>query len=78
MKPYEQFVENIQGAVRSGQGKDPAAATALIQDVLRNAGLMPGAPSATPFTAEAPPRAPFVDLNGVPDWLRRPSTAKGG
>jgi poly(hydroxyalkanoate) depolymerase family esterase len=65
-------------AVRSGQGKDPAAATALIQDALRNAGLMPGAQSATPFTAEAPARAPFVDLNGMPDWLRRPATAKGG
>jgi poly(hydroxyalkanoate) depolymerase family esterase len=78
MKPYEQFVENMLSAVRSGQGKDPAAATALIQEALRNAGLMPGAQSATPFTAEAPPRAPFVDLNGIPDWLRRPATAKGG
>jgi poly(hydroxyalkanoate) depolymerase family esterase len=78
MKPYEQFVENMLSAVRSGQGKDPAAATALIQEALRNAGLMAGAQSATPFTAEAPPRAPFVDLNGVPDWLRRPATAKGG
>lgn len=48
MKPYEQFVENILGAVRSGQGKDPAAATALIQDVLRNAGLMPGAQAGAP------------------------------
>ena len=65
MKPYEQFVENILGAVRSGQGKDPAAATALIQDVLRNAGLMPG--------AQAGARAPFVDLNNMPtgDWRAR-------
>jgi len=81
MKPYEQFVENILGAVRSGQGKDPAAATALIQDALRTAGLMPGAQAGTPFTppfAEQPgARAPFADLNGVPDWLRRPATAKG-
>jgi poly(hydroxyalkanoate) depolymerase family esterase len=69
MKPYEQFVENILGAVRSGQGKDPAAATALIQDVLRNAGLMPGAqPGAQPGA-----RAPFVDLNNMPtgDWRAR-------
>jgi poly(hydroxyalkanoate) depolymerase family esterase len=78
MKPYEKFVENMLNAVRSGQGKDPAAATALIHDTLRNAGLMPGVPSGTPFTAEAPAQAPFVDLNGVPDWLRRPATAKGG
>jgi poly(hydroxyalkanoate) depolymerase family esterase len=73
MKPYEQFVDNILGAVRSGQGKDPAAATALIQDVLRNAGLMPGARPA----AEPAARAPFVDLNGVPDWLRRPAAPAG-
>jgi poly(hydroxyalkanoate) depolymerase family esterase len=59
MKPYEQFVENILGAVRSGQGKDPAAATALIQDALRNAGLMPG--------AQPGARAPFADLNKG-DW----------
>ena len=59
MKPYEQFVENILGAVRSGQGKDPAAATALIQDALRNAGLMPG--------AQPGARAPFADLNQG-DW----------
>jgi poly(hydroxyalkanoate) depolymerase family esterase len=65
MKPYEQFVENILGAVRSGQGKDPAAATALIQDALRNAGLMPG--------GQAGARAPFVDLNNMPtgDWRAR-------
>jgi poly(hydroxyalkanoate) depolymerase family esterase len=63
MKPYEQFVENILGAVRSGQGKDPAAATALIQDALRNAGLMPG--------VQAGARAPFADLKGAPDWRAR-------
>jgi poly(hydroxyalkanoate) depolymerase family esterase len=62
MKPYEQFVENILGAVRSGQGKDPAAATALIQDALRNAGLMPG--------AQPGARAPFADLNQG-DWRAR-------
>jgi poly(hydroxyalkanoate) depolymerase family esterase len=59
MKPYERFVENILGAVRSGQGKDPAAATALIQDALRNAGLMPGAQGAA--------RAPFADLGDLKD-----------
>ena len=73
MKPYEQFVENILGAVRSGQGKDPAAATALIQDALRNAGLMPGAPA----TAEPAARAPVPDLNGMPDWLRRTGAPAG-
>ncbi|WP_322404974.1 extracellular catalytic domain type 1 short-chain-length polyhydroxyalkanoate depolymerase [Massilia luteola] len=73
MKPYERFVDNILGAVRSGQGKDPLAATALIQDVLRDAGLMPG----THAPAEPVARTPFVDLNGVPDWLRRPAAPHG-
>jgi len=63
MKPYEQFVENILGAVRSGQGKDPAAATALIQDALRNAGLMPD--------MQAAARAPFADPDGAADWRAR-------
>lgn len=40
MKPYEKFVGDILGAVRSSQGKDPAAATALIQEALQKAGLM--------------------------------------
>jgi poly(hydroxyalkanoate) depolymerase family esterase len=70
MKPYERFVENILGAVRSGQGKDPAAATALIQDALRNAGLMPG-------PGEPAARTPFPDLNGMPDWLRRTGAPAG-
>jgi poly(hydroxyalkanoate) depolymerase family esterase len=71
MKPYEQFVENILGAVRSGQGKDPAAATALIQDVLRNAGLMPGAQPQAQAQSQPFARAPFADLNGIPDWRAR-------
>jgi poly(hydroxyalkanoate) depolymerase family esterase len=70
MKPYEQFVENILGAVRSGQGKDPAAATALIQEALQKAGLMGGAwtPSPAPAQDEG---APFVDLNPAPSWAAK-------
>ena len=71
MKPYDQFVKNMLEAVRSGQGKDPAAATALIHDTLRQAGLMPGAQDA-PATG-----TPFVDLKGMPDWLRRAGTPDG-
>ena len=62
MKPYDQFVDNMLKAVRTGQGKDPAAATALIQDALRNAGLMPG--------GQPGMRAPFADLNQA-DWRAR-------
>jgi poly(hydroxyalkanoate) depolymerase family esterase len=67
MKPYESFVENMLRAVRSGQGKDPAAATALIQEALKTAGLMGAA--ATP-TQDAGPgdAAPFIDLNPPPAW----------
>lgn len=64
MKLHEKFVENILGAVRSSQGKDPAAATAIIQEALTAAGLM-GAPA----PARAPQQAaPFVDLNPPPAW----------
>jgi poly(hydroxyalkanoate) depolymerase family esterase len=69
MKPYEKFVENMLNAVRDGQGKDPAAVTALIHDTLRNAGLMPG----TQQGAQARDRstsAPFIDLGNLPSWAR--------
>jgi poly(hydroxyalkanoate) depolymerase family esterase len=69
MKPYEKFVENILGAVRSGQGKDPAAATALILETLTAAGLMGAGASASPSAApERDKAASFVDLNPPPAW----------
>jgi poly(hydroxyalkanoate) depolymerase family esterase len=69
MKPYEKFVENILGAVRSGQGKDPAAATALILETLTAAGLMGTGASASPSAApEQDKAASFVDLNPPPAW----------
>jgi poly(hydroxyalkanoate) depolymerase family esterase len=53
-------------AARSSQGKDPVAATEIIQQALRSAGLMPGTP------APAQERSsPFVDLNEAPAWARR-------
>lgn len=72
MKPYEKFVENILGAVRSSQGKDPAAATAIIQEALSAAGLMGAAPSATRPTAPGRDQAAsFVDLNPPPAWAEK-------
>jgi poly(hydroxyalkanoate) depolymerase family esterase len=73
MKPYEEFVENMLRAVRSGQGKDPMAATALIQDALKTAGLMGASPTDVPAQAfeqarEQAGAAPFVDLNPPPAW----------
>ncbi|ALK95599.1 hypothetical protein AB595_19190 [Massilia sp. WF1] len=73
MKPYEQFVENILGAVRSGQGKDPAAATALIQEALQKAGLL--------TTAQPAARTggmPFPDLKGMPAWNRATARTERG
>lgn len=67
MKPYEKFVENILGAVRSSQGKDPVAATAIIQEALQAAGLMGKVASPT-RAAEPAGKAPFVDLNPPPAW----------
>ena len=74
MKPYEKFVENILGAVRSSQGKDPAAATALIQEALQAAGLLKGAASPSPSPSPSPAQdgaAPFVDLNPPPAWTAK-------
>lgn len=68
MKPYEAFVGNLLRAVRSSQGKDPAAATEIIQQALRSAGLMGPAAQPAQRAQEAPPA--FVDLNEAPDWAR--------
>ncbi|CAH0210261.1 hypothetical protein SRABI118_01965 [Massilia sp. Bi118] len=76
MKPYEQFVENILGAVRNGQGKDPAAATALIQEALQKAGLMGASPAAA-RTGARPFATPFADLKAAPAWARgMPATGR--
>lgn len=71
MKPYENFVENMMNAVRSGQGKDPAAVTALIQETLRNAGLMPGGAQAPGASAAPDAAKAFVDLNSAPSWAQK-------
>jgi poly(hydroxyalkanoate) depolymerase family esterase len=68
MKPYEKFVENMHGAVRSSQGKDPAAATAIIQEALSAAGLMGGRASPASPASPQEKASPFVDLNPPPAW----------
>jgi poly(hydroxyalkanoate) depolymerase family esterase len=74
MKPYEQFVDNMLKAVRSSQGKDPVAATEIIQQALRSAGLMPGTQPGAQAGAQEQP-APFVDLNEAPAWARKKAPA---
>ena len=67
MKPYEQFVVNILKAAGTARS-NPGAVGGLVQDALKNAGLMPGAPASP--QAKDPG---FVDLNQVPSWARKPS-----
>jgi poly(hydroxyalkanoate) depolymerase family esterase len=72
MKPYENFVENILGAVRSSQGKDPLAATAIIQEALKSAGLLKTAGSTAPAPdTEQAGNQSFVDLNPPPGWAAK-------
>lgn len=70
MKPYEQFVANMLRAARATQ-KDPMAATAIIQDALKSAGLLrTPSPEADAAAREEPD---FVDVNPVPPWSRKPA-----
>ncbi|WP_296952408.1 PHB depolymerase family esterase [uncultured Massilia sp.] len=72
MKLHDRFVGNLLDAIRSSQGQDPTAATAIIQDALRGAGLMPAAPppASAPASAAA---GRFVDLNEAPAWTGKPA-----
>jgi poly(hydroxyalkanoate) depolymerase family esterase len=72
MKPYEQFVANILRAAGTAR-HDPSAVSGMVQDALREAGLVPGAPA--PAQAGG---AGMVDLNQAPAWARKsPSTEEG-
>jgi poly(hydroxyalkanoate) depolymerase family esterase len=67
MKPYEQFIEKMLNATRVTQGGSPAAATDIIQQALRSAGLM----QSPDGTAQDAPAQQFVDLNEAPTWARK-------
>jgi len=78
MKPYEQFVGKMLQAVRDSQGKDPMAATGIIQDALRSAGLLqPEGASAAASAAAQKSGERFVDLNEAPIWTRKARSGKG-
>jgi poly(hydroxyalkanoate) depolymerase family esterase len=73
MKPFERFLEQMKEGARLVQANDPVAATEVIQDALKAAGLLArqapaGAGAATPG---------MIDLNKLPDWVRR-APAPGG
>jgi poly(hydroxyalkanoate) depolymerase family esterase len=67
MKPFEHFLGQMMEAARLTQAKDPRAATEVIQEALKAAGLLPAqASNGTDGTDAA--KANFVDLNPAPDW----------
>ena len=73
MKPYEQFVVNILKAAGTARN-NPGAVGGLVQDALKNAGLMPGAAATSAATPAE--RGSFVDLNQAPAWARKPAPAQ--
>jgi poly(hydroxyalkanoate) depolymerase family esterase len=66
MKPFERFLDQMKEAAHLAQAKDPAAATAVIQEALKASGLLPA--QVTEESADATPR--MVDLNAVPHWAK--------
>ncbi|MGZ5198173.1 MAG: extracellular catalytic domain type 1 short-chain-length polyhydroxyalkanoate depolymerase [Telluria sp.] len=74
MKPFERFLEQMKEAAHLAQTKDPAAATAVIQEALKASGLLPA--EATQESVKARPG--MVDLNGVPDWAQAMRQAMPG
>jgi poly(hydroxyalkanoate) depolymerase family esterase len=64
MKPFEQFLGQMMEASRLTQAKDPRAATEVIQEALKAAGLLPAQTNnGTEIATEN-----LVDLNPAPDW----------
>lgn len=70
MKPIDQFISQMMESARLVQNKDVSSATAVIQQALAQAGLVP--PQAVPAAQE---RAAFVDLNPPPQGA---ATGKAG
>jgi poly(hydroxyalkanoate) depolymerase family esterase len=70
MKPFEQFLKQMKEAAHLVQAKDPAAATAVIQEALQASGLLPAQVTPTKqAAAQATPQ--MVDLNPVPGWAQK-------
>jgi poly(hydroxyalkanoate) depolymerase family esterase len=69
MKPFERFLEQMKEAAHRVQAKDPAAATAVIQEALKASGLLPE--QAAPTAPVPHARPPLIDLNAVPDWAQQ-------
>ena len=70
MKSLDQFISQMKESARLVQAKDVGSATALIQQALAQAGLMPGQPgqSAQSDHAAKDAATAFVDINPAPNW----------
>jgi poly(hydroxyalkanoate) depolymerase family esterase len=74
MKPFEQFLGKMMDAARLTQANDPRAATEVIQEALKAAGLLPTqANNGTEAATEN-----LVDLNPAPDWGQAAQRAAAG
>lgn len=67
MKPLDRFLGQMLEAARLTQDKDPRAATEVIQQALKAAGLLPS--QSPPISC--PADAGLLDLNAPPEWLQK-------
>jgi len=72
MSPFEKFLDQMTAAARLTQDNDPRAATHVIQQALKAAGLLPthDAPRGEMSVPEP------IDLNPLPEWLQKAHCAK--
>lgn len=75
MKPFERFLEQMKEGARLVQTKDPVAATEVIQEALKAAGLLARQGQAPAGAGAATPG--MIDLNELPDWAQL-ARAPGG
>ena len=72
MSPFEKFLDQMTAAARLTQDNDPRAATHVIQQALKAAGLLPthDAPRGEMSVPEP------IGLNPLPEWLQKAHCAK--
>lgn len=73
MTLHERWVADLLDAVQASRGRDPLAATDIIQNALRGAGLLGAVPTPAETTQAA---SGFVDLNAPPAWARTKEPAR--
>jgi poly(hydroxyalkanoate) depolymerase family esterase len=74
MTSHERWVADLLDAVQASRGRDPLAATDIIQNALRGAGLLGAVPA--PADGTQATTTGFVDLNAPPAWTRTKGQAR--